>query len=545
MYVDYQKVVAMLAEEVTYAKGLPITTEDPYGEMKEYFIKDISFHILRNNSLEFGFMNSFLEDVSPGCETSMLIRICIGNHNKESSLYFAYEDLPMNPEGLRIFIRGILHEMCSQAVVVFFGQKNKNSRFSVRAKNQPEIYLDKVRAFNGKIVSPAVLQQIACLSREVYKLPGVTASCITLTKQQFLNIVVDSDGRRVLEARPSLSLDSRTKYLNQQRYYFELNNSFFFLNEEQLVKNFPSLRQDISLAINQCRQIGFLDSGQYPILLSTASTHTLFHEALAAHLFSGDLIINDESTYFKNFHNRDLTDLSEDYEILKDLTISVDPTKQGVFGGYKYDQEGVKSQKIILCDRGKLSDYLLTLNSAARMKTLSNGCARAEHYCGAGLLSGEAVMVRPEARISHLVIESHNGLTDSQLQKTIEKSISNGRRKFDFYLEMDSKAGRVDPETGVFTLDVDFVKKIYFDGRPAETVYGGTISGTPPDLLAGIKAVGRRRGYDAGYCGSVSGWVPVSSQTPKMFLMANFVPNPRPEPEKEYNAERDKYIPEF
>ena len=142
------------------------------------------------------------------------------------------------------------------------------------------------------------------------------------------------------------------------------------------------------------------------------------------------------------------------------------------------------------------------------------------------------------------MIDCHQGLSDEALKQSIKDYCSNGRRHYDFYLEVSANTGQVDVETGSFTMIVDDCRKVYFDGRPSESVYRGTLSGTPYDFLANIKAIGKTKSHDAGICGAISGWLPVSYEGPSLFLIGNFVPEPMPQRNRNFIFKRDKYIPD-
>jgi len=539
MYVDYEKLVQVLADEVEYAKTLPCCVE---GEpRKKYYIQDISFHILRYNTIEHQFVNSYLEDVELECSSTMLVKIWLGNKKKVVLTKLSYSDMPMNPEGLKVFIRSTIYHMIYLAMKNFIMLEIKQNKYSERSSDPVEVYLEKVPAFSDYPVQPFVLQRIEQLSRCIYQLRRIRYTRMSLMRTQRINIVVDSEGRRILESKTFQNLSCEHGYINDQNFVLPMTDTFFFSHDLDLMRQLKSYLPSLQARINDHKTLGFINSGHYPILFDHQSTHVLFHEALVGHLFSGDYIVNDQSTIFKNHEDNNLADINEDYEALRYLTVSVDPTKPKTYGGYSFDNEGIRSQKTVLCECGVVKNFLLTRNSAARLKKLSNGHARAETYQGIDI-NGERCTVSPEARISHLVIDSHQGLSEAQLVKRINEVSGSIKRKQGFYLEVSSQNGEVDPETGTFTMQFDSCKKVYFDGR-VEMINGGSISGTPPDLLSAIRGVGTKRIYAAGLCGSDSGWLPVSSETPKMVVLANFVPNAKPVAQTHINLKRDKYIP--
>jgi len=60
------------------------------------------------------------------------------------------------------------------------------------------------------------------------------------------------------------------------------------------------------------------------------------------------------------------------------VTIFDDPTILGAFGSFPYDDEGVKARKKMLIERGILTGFLNSRETAGEMNTEPNGSARAQ-----------------------------------------------------------------------------------------------------------------------------------------------------------------------
>lgn len=541
MYTDYERVVQVLVEEVAYAKNLKCVMEDPYGNSSEQSIHDISFHILRKNQQYYDFVNSYLSEVSDDCDTTMMIAIRVGNENKVVQTNISLDQPSLHPDALKIIIRSRIHFMINTCVLNFFVTDNKKNKYSVKSKELSEIYLQKIESFSKFKISPKLLEGVSQMSREIYKLKQVTSIATSLNRNETINVVVDSEGRQILESIQNYNLHVTANVCNNQRFMLPVVHNLAFNKISDLPKVIQKMYDYFIEQVNSRSTLGFVESSVYPVLFTHVSTHTLFHEALVGHLFSGDYIVNEFSTIFNDYQDRNLTEIDDKYAVLCDLTILVDPTKAGVYGGYLFDHEGIRSQRTVLCEKGVIKNFLLSRNSAARLARQSNGHARVESYVGLDI-SGKINSITPEARISHLIINSHKGLADRELVSAIGRYNAKSKQNYNFYLEISSPSGYVDPETSSFTLQFDTCRKVYLDGR-VETVNGGTISGTPPDLLASIKAIGHKNHYDIGVCGADSGWVPVSSEAPNLFLTANFIAAAKPKPSTSYDLVRDKYIP--
>ena len=62
------------------------------------------------------------------------------------------------------------------------------------------------------------------------------------------------------------------------------------------------------------------------------------------------------------------------------VTIVDDPTVEGTYGWYAYDDEGVKAQRRVLIDKGMIAGFLQNRDTGTTFKTGSNAAARANSY---------------------------------------------------------------------------------------------------------------------------------------------------------------------
>jgi len=108
-------------------------------------------------------------------------------------------------------------------------------------------------------------------------------------------------------------------------------------------------------------------SGQFPVVLHPSITGLLVHEALghnaeADHVFNGSSIIEGKiGEQIASEH----------------VTIMDDATIPRLNGSYRYDSEGIPSQKRIIIEKGVLKGYMHSLETAARFGVEPNGSARA------------------------------------------------------------------------------------------------------------------------------------------------------------------------
>jgi TldD protein len=101
------------------------------------------------------------------------------------------------------------------------------------------------------------------------------------------------------------------------------------------------------------------------------------HES-CGHPFEADRILGREAAQAgESFVKPDMID----YVIGSDqVNIAEDPSLEGSYGFYLYDDEGVKAQNRMLIKEGKINQFLLNRETAYALQGSSNGAARAMEY---------------------------------------------------------------------------------------------------------------------------------------------------------------------
>jgi TldD protein len=198
--------------------------------------------------------------------------------------------------------------------------------------------------------------------------------------------------------------------------------------------------------------------------------------------------------------------LNENISVIFDPTIS---TYKGIplNGSFKYDDEGVKGEKVVVVDKGVLKNFLMTRSPIEKFPK-SNGHARAQ----AGF--------QPVSRQSNLIVETTQPYTDAQLKEMlIEEAKKQGKEYGYFFAKVRggfTMIGRYTPNS--FNVTPLEVYRIYVDGRPDELVRGVDLVGTPLAMFSKVEAVGDTHGNFAGTCGAESGGVPAGCCSPALFV---------------------------
>lgn len=191
-------------------------------------------------------------------------------------------------------------------------------------------------------------------------------------------------------------------------------------------------------------------------------------------------------------------------------------------GHYRYDDEGVAAERVVLVDRGVLRGFLMGRSPVAGSPR-SNGHGRRQ--------PGAA----PVARQGNLIVEAHEAVSEARLRELLIAEIRRQRKPFGLIFDDISggftMTGRSTPNA--FAVQPVTVWKVYPDGRPDELVRGADLIGTPLTTFSRILAAGGAPEVFNGVCGAESGWVPVSACAPALLIQQVEIqrqekPNDRP-----------------
>lgn len=241
-----------------------------------------------------------------------------------------------------------------------------------------------------------------------------------------------------------------------------------------------------------------------PALLSAEATGVFFHE-IFGHRIEGHRL-NDffDSKTFKAKLGEKI--LPEYLSVISDPTIK---NYEGLelIGHYKYDDQGVKAQRVVNVDKGILKNFLMSRKPIEDFNQ-SNGHGRAN------------IFLDPESRQSNLLVLSKKGFSDKIMRKKLIKECKKQNKPYGYYFKSVSGGFT---NTMVFAPDYFNVLpievyKIYTDGRPDELVRSVNLIGTPLLMFSEILAVGDQYGVFSGYCGAESGNIPVSAIAPALLV---------------------------
>jgi len=222
-------------------------------------------------------------------------------------------------------------------------------------------------------------------------------------------------------------------------------------------------------------------SGGMPVVISSEAGGTMIHEAIG-HCLEADLAKYGMSVYANKLGKQVA---SPRVTVIDDATL---PYRRG---SYRFDDEGVPSQRTVLVDRGTLRGYLYDRLSAAQHNVLPTGNGRRESY-----------RHRPIPRMSNTFIAP--GISsEADIIKCTPKGL----------LVKRMGGGQVNTVTEDFVFDVQEGYTIE-DGRVGEPVREATLAGNGSNVLKSIDMIASDLGFSVGTCGKDSQGVPISDAMP-------------------------------
>lgn len=222
--------------------------------------------------------------------------------------------------------------------------------------------------------------------------------------------------------------------------------------------------------------------GSFPVVLGSDVTGTFAHEAFG-HLAEADLTISG-SVLAKKLGTRIASPL---------VTIYDDGTIERGFGSFKYDDEGVKSQKTVLLKDGYVVGLMYDREHSAKMQKLENlmvptemisqfnakptGNARAEDFRSPPLIRMRNTYITPRDYNFEELLEDIN---------------------FGYYL-VSFRGGQANLD-GTFQVGIQEAYEVV-NGELGEPVRNVSISGNTLETLRQVDAVGKDFELRSGRCG--------------------------------------------
>jgi TldD protein len=206
--------------------------------------------------------------------------------------------------------------------------------------------------------------------------------------------------------------------------------------------------------------------GTFPAVIGPNVVGVFIHEAMG-HLAEADLTLSGSVLYDK---------LGK--KIASDaITVYDDGTVEGAFGSFKYDDEGVRTQKTPLIENGELTGLMHNRETAHKLNMKPTGNARAENFRFEPIIRMRNTYLAPGDRTFEELIEDID---------------------FGYYLK-SFRGGQANLD-GTFQVGIQEAYEIV-KGRLQAPVRSASISGNTLETLHKVNAVGRDFELWPGRCG--------------------------------------------
>lgn len=206
--------------------------------------------------------------------------------------------------------------------------------------------------------------------------------------------------------------------------------------------------------------------GRYPVVLGPNVVGVFVHEAFG-HLAEADLTLSGSV----------LMDKLGEKIASENVTIYDDGTIYGAFGSFRYDDEGVPSQRTLLVKDGVVVNLMHNLETAKKFNTEPTGNARAESFRYAPIVRMRNTFLEPK---------------DYSFEELLEDV------KFGYYLK--SFRGGQANLNGTFQVGIQEAYEI-IHGEIGALVRDVSISGNTLETLFQVDAVGKDFELSPGRCG--------------------------------------------
>ncbi|MBI4064176.1 MAG: hypothetical protein HY401_07735 [Elusimicrobia bacterium] len=240
-----------------------------------------------------------------------------------------------------------------------------------------------------------------------------------------------------------------------------------------------------------------------PAILDGESTGVFFHEALG-HRLEG--LRQRERGELQTFKDKVGQRVIPAFLSVRSNPALNEFNESTLNGHYLFDSEGVAAQNVALVNNGILKNYLMSrrpIKGFAR----SNGNGRSN----AGSLA--------EGRMSVLIIETGKSLGVGELKEELLKEIKKRKKPFGFRLiamrSGEAQTGRGSSQS--FISRPRLIYRVAPDGTET-LVRGLEYVGTPLIAIEKITAAGNDPTVSNAYCGSTSGFIPVTEIAPSVLI---------------------------
>jgi len=289
-------------------------------------------------------------------------------------------------------------------------------------------------------------------------------------------IYVNSEGSKIISKIPRVGIDYVLTLIanggsEQRSFQYGGSGGWEIFNNwnltEKLVKEAEMLAK-----LSKAKK---LIKGKYDVILAPELVGIASHES-CGHPYEADRILGREAAQAgKSFVTKDMLGTRIGSDV---VNVADDPTLPNSYGYYLYDEEGLKAERRILMKNGVINSFLQNRETAAELKTQSNGAARANAWYSEPLVRMANTFVVP------------GEFSFEELLESIKKGVY-----IKTYMEWNIDDKRFNQKyTGLESYLIE-------NGKLTSLIKKPTLEITTPKFWSSIDAVGKDLDFVAGNCG--------------------------------------------
>ena len=340
------------------------------------------------------------------------------------------------------------------------------------------------------------------ISSEFKKYPEIIEGSAHIEYNVLRTYFISTEGAEIVHNLPYARIMVQASTMADDGMRLPLHLSYFAYDPDNLPSN-DSIMKDVNVIAKKLialRTAPTVDPFSGPALMSGAASGVFFHEIFGPR--------TEGQRMKKDVDGQTFKDMIGKLVLPEGMSVADDPTLRycagtELNGYYKYDEQGVKAERVDVVIDGKMNDFLMT-RTALEGHARSNGHGRA--------VGG----FDPVSRQSNLIISIKDPRTEKELRALLIEEIKKQNKEFGFYFKEVSggftQTGRM--AINSFNVTPLEVYRVYADGRPDELVRGLDMIGTPLAMFSNIVAAGGQVEVFTGMCGAESGSIPVTAVSP-------------------------------
>ncbi len=373
------------------------------------------------------------------------------------------------------------------------------------APASPEVELHPVATLDG--VDLAVWEDAARRASAVFAGSSITHDpTVSISGEAETRWFVSTEGHRLREGATRFRASVRADSLADDGTVLSLFEAWDSARPDglpdgdELVETVTALEVEL----RELRDAPEEEPYQGPAILSGRAAAVFFHEIFGHRVEGHRLKRVDDAQTFRNRVGEAI--------LPPFLSVYDDPTlpalgDQDLRGFYRFDDEGVRAERVTLVRDGVLEGFLESRSPVGEAGR-SNAHGRRQ--------AGHDVVTRQ----GNLLIEASESVDAGTLRARLIEEVRAAGLEHGLYIE-DIEGGFTFTDRDLpnaFQIDVVSARRVYADGRPDEVVRGLDLIGTPLQTFAQIVAAGPEQEVFNGTCGAESGWVPVSAAAPALLV---------------------------